>query len=169
MKTINNYWVDENNNRWSKTLYTQTQAKEKSKTLTNCSDCSDCSDCYNCYNCSDCSDCSNCSYCFDCSYCSYCSDCSNCSDCFDCSDCYNCSNCFDFKSNPQKYTTSDIGSRNKQTTFYWDANKILVVCGCFVGTLEEFKNQVIKKHKDNKYAKQYFKAIKNVEYLIKNL
>jgi quinol monooxygenase YgiN len=33
--------------------------------------------------------------------------------------------------------------------------------------LEEFKNQVIKKHKNNKYAKQYFKAIKNVEYLTK--
>jgi hypothetical protein len=166
MKTINNYWVDENNNRWSKTLYTQTQAEEESKTLTNCSDCSGCSDC------SDCSDCSNCSGCSNCYNCSGCSGCSNCSNCSGCSDCYNCSYCFDcsdFKSNPQKYTTSDIGSRNKQTTFYWDANKILVVCGCFSATLDKFKNQVIEKHKDNKYAKQYLKEIKNVEYLIKNL
>ena len=66
MKKGNNYWIDENNNKWGCNYYTKEQAEKNSKTLTNCSDCSDCRDC---------SDCSDCSYC---SYCSYCNDCRNC-------------------------------------------------------------------------------------------
>ena len=42
MKKINNYWVDENNNRWSTSSHTKKQAQEKSESLINCRDCSDC-------------------------------------------------------------------------------------------------------------------------------
>jgi hypothetical protein len=90
MKEDDNYWVDENNNKWNKSIYSKEIAKENSSSLTNCSYCYDCSDCSNC---SGCSDCSNCSYCYDCSNCSHCSYCSHCSDCSNCSHCSYCSNC----------------------------------------------------------------------------
>lgn len=48
-----------------------------------------------------------------------------------------------------------IGSRNDQTTTYWNDEKTQVVCGCFSGTLEEFEKKVKETHGENKYAKQY--------------
>jgi len=47
MEKINNYWVDENNNRWDASNNTEKQAQEKSKSLVDCSNCRNCSDCKN--------------------------------------------------------------------------------------------------------------------------
>jgi len=136
-----------------------------------CSDCIDCSDCRSCSYCSDCSDCIDCSYCRSCSYCSDCSDCSYCrscsycsycSYCRSCSSCRSCSDCSDFKTNPQRITSAILGSRNSQTTFYWNEEKEQIVCGCFKGTLEEFETKVKETHGDNDFAKGYFKWIELV-------
>lgn len=48
-----------------------------------------------------------------------------------------------------------IGSRYDTTKFYRTGNGITVICGCFMGTLDEFKTQVAKTHGDNKYAREY--------------
>ena len=53
MKKINNYWVDERNNKWSDYFYTEEQAQKESETLKNCSGCSGCSRCSDCSGCSD--------------------------------------------------------------------------------------------------------------------
>ena len=37
-KKINDYWIDENNNSWDASDYTEEQAQEKSESLVNCSD-----------------------------------------------------------------------------------------------------------------------------------
>lgn len=49
-----------------------------------------------------------------------------------------------------------FGSKNRNTTFFRtkDGN-IQVVCGCFYGTIKEFKNKVKETHGDSKYAKEY--------------
>ena len=53
-----------------------------------------------------------------------------------------------------------IGSRLDYTTFYLDKDKnIYVCCGCYNGTIDEFKDRLIEVHKDNKYAKQYLNSI----------
>jgi hypothetical protein len=188
---VNQRWYDENKNSW----LTEETATQKSPTLRHCSDCSDCSDCSYCSNCSDCSncfycsncsrcsrcsncsDCSNCSncsrcsYCFDCSYCSDCSRCSNCSDCSYCSNCSNCSYCFDcsdFRQNPARYFTTQIGSRSDQTKFYWTTkNDLQIVCGCFKGNLEDFKNKVLATYPlTTQHGKDYTKVINMMEQLI---
>ena len=125
-----------------------------------CRDCSYCSDCSYCRDCSDCSDCSYCRYCSYCSYCSYCRDCSYCSDCSYCRDCRGCSN---FKTNPQRITSPILGSRNSQTTYYWNDENEKIVCGCFKGTLEEFETKVKITHGDNDFAKGYLKWIELVK------
>ena len=52
-----------------------------------------------------------------------------------------------------------IGSRQSFTTFYKDKHKhIMVSCGCFTGTLDEFAVQVDNTHGDNQHGKSY-KAI----------
>lgn len=48
-----------------------------------------------------------------------------------------------------------IGSRFDTTTFYKTKTGISVSCGCFAGTLDEFKTQVAKTHGDNKSAREY--------------
>jgi len=37
------------------------------------------------------------------------------------------------------------------------------VCGCFKGTLDEFKKKVVKTHVDNEHAIAYFEWIIKVE------
>jgi hypothetical protein len=58
-----------------------------------------------------------------------------------------------------------------QTRFYWWLDekelKTLVVCGCFSGTLEQFKKQVKEAYGCEKHGKEYMKQIKLVEYLIR--
>ena len=157
---IDGYWVI-GSNKWDASIYPQEQAEKYSKTLINCQNCINCRSCSSCSSCSDCSNCSNCSYCrscSSCSYCSYCSDCRCCSDCRSCSSCSycrycrscrSCSSCSDFKTNPQRITSSFLGSRNSQTTYYWDDKREQIICGCFKGTLEEFEEQVKITHGDN--------------------
>ena len=63
--------------------------------------------------------------------------------------------------NPTDYIViGPIGSRNDYTTFYKtkDSN-IHVVCGCFIGTIDEFEARIKETHKGNKYEKAYLNAI----------
>ena len=49
-----------------------------------------------------------------------------------------------------------LGSRNGSTTFFKTKdNNIGVKCGCFNGTLNEFREKVRKTHGYNKFAKEY--------------
>jgi hypothetical protein len=98
MKKENDYYIDNQGNKWSISLETEESAQKKSKSLINCKDCRDCSSCSYCSSCSDCSSCNGCSYCRGCSYCSSCSDCRGCSSCSFCSSCSDCSSCRDCSS-----------------------------------------------------------------------
>lgn len=55
------------------------------------------------------------------------------------------------------YTTiKGFGSEYRTTTFFRQKDKSIgVVCGCFYGTLEEFRKKVKETHGDSKYAKEY--------------
>ena len=54
------------------------------------------------------------------------------------------------------FVQGPIGSRNGFVTFYRTKdNTVEVKCGCFLGSLQEFVNQVEKTHKGNKYEKEY--------------
>ena len=53
MNKINNFYVDENNNRWDADIYTKSDAQTCSESLVNCHNCRNCRDCRNCHNCSD--------------------------------------------------------------------------------------------------------------------
>lgn len=189
LKKINGYWMDENNNRWDTKIYTKEQAEKFSKSLVDCYNCYNCDNCYNCrycdycnncHNCHQCSYCGNCRYssncynCYDCRYCDYCNNCNysyHCRNCYHCCDCDYCCNCNNYKSDPQRYTTDRIGSRNDKTTFYYgetenNKNEIQVICGCFRGNLEDFEKAILKTHKDNDlYRKQYLKEIEKVKIL----
>ena len=58
-----------------------------------------------------------------------------------------------------------FGSENRATTFFRLKNKgIGVKCGCFYGTLEEFKKKVEETHGENKYAKEYLMIADLMEY-----
>ena len=48
MDKINNFYVDENNNRWDADIYTKSYAQKCSESLVYCHNCSDCSCCRNC-------------------------------------------------------------------------------------------------------------------------
>ena len=57
------------------------------------------------------------------------------------------------------FTIGPIGSRSSYTTFYRnDENGISVRCGCFSGTIEEFKEKAKETHRDGKHAKAYLAA-----------
>ena len=61
-------------------------------------------------------------------------------------------------------TIGPIGSRDDYTTFYLDKNRnIWVKCGCFNDTIDKFKEEVLKVHKNNKYGKDYLAAIEFVK------
>ena len=70
--------------------------------------------------------------------------------------------------NDQFKSIDNIGSRNSTTTFFKDiyTNIIYVVCGCFRGTIDEFKERVIETHGDNKYAEQYLGAIEYIKKIL---
>lgn len=154
----------------------------------NCQNCIDCRNCDNCHNCHDCNDCNDCCYCRNCHNCRNCNNCRNCINCINCincyycyycrccyycdycHDCHYCHNCHDYKQNPQRYTTKEIGSRNDQTTFYYGETEkgmeVQIICGCFRGNLEDFEKAVLETHKDNDlYRKQYLKEIEKVKVL----
>lgn len=53
-------------------------------------------------------------------------------------------------------TISGFGSEYRTTTFFRTKNdEIAVKCGCFYGTIDEFREKVKKTHGDNRYAKEY--------------
>ena len=167
MKQINGYWVDENNNRWNIEIYTEEEAEKCSKSLVNCYDCDNC---YGSSSCNDCRCCCNCHGCCNCYCCRDCDNCRYCCDCYNCRNCDSCRYCYNYKQNPQRYTTKKIGSRNDQTTFYYgeteNGMEVQVVCGCFRGNLEDFEKAVLETHKDNDlYRKQYLKEIEKVKVL----
>jgi len=152
MKAIldNGYWVV-GTNKWTASTYTQGQAERYSNTLINCDNCIDCR---------------YCSDCIDCQYCRFCSDCRGCNDCYNCCGCNDCRGCEDFKSNPQRITSPVLGSRNSQTTYYWNNEHEQIVCGCFKGTMNEFESKIKETHGDNIYAEGYLNWIKAVKQYI---
>lgn len=128
MKRVDDWWIDENNNKWNAHLYTKDDAENYSKTLINCIDCDNCDNCVNCYNCNG------------------------------------------YITNPSRYITQNIGSREGQTHFYYgktkeDSMSIQIKCGCFHGDLKEFAEAVEKTHGDNKYGEQYRKEIEKMKAL----
>ena len=53
-------------------------------------------------------------------------------------------------------TISGFGSEYRTTTFFRTKNdEIAVKCGCFYGTLAEFREKVKETHGDTRYAKEY--------------
>ena len=92
---------------------------------------------------------------------------SDCRYCIDCSYCSDCSDCSDYKTNPQRFVTKKIGSRNDNTSFYWTNNTDLhVVCGCFRGDLEEFELKVKEVHSNTIHLNSYLKEIEKVKFLL---
>lgn len=77
--------------------------------------------------------------------------------------CSDCSECSYFKTNPQRMTSSKIGSRNSQTTYYWTNEHEQIICGCFKGTLDEFEQRVKKIHGDNEHGIAYQKWIDKIK------
>ena len=58
--------------------------------------------------------------------------------------------------NQMHATVKDFGSQYRNTTFFITRDRnICVNCGCFSGTLEQFRAKVKETHKDTKYAKEY--------------
>ena len=61
-----------------------------------------------------------------------------------------------------------FGSEGKTITFFKCKNGVIKVnCGCFNGTLDEFRKKVKETHGDNKYAKEYLMAADLMELKIK--
>ena len=57
-----------------------------------------------------------------------------------------------------------FGSENRSTTFFKTRHEeVLVICGCFVGTLENFVEQIKETHGDNKFAKEYLLMVELVK------
>ncbi len=52
-------------------------------------------------------------------------------------------------------TFGSFGSRDATTTIYRATTGIRVCCGCFEGTLDEFRDRVKEIHGNNRYAKEY--------------
>ena len=69
MKSEGNFWVDKNNNKWSKDQYTKDMAQRLSRTMSNCTGCVNCSSCCSC---TYCDDCQQCHHCYNCKMCKNC-------------------------------------------------------------------------------------------------
>lgn len=61
----------------------------------------------------------------------------------------------DIERNKQYMTFGSFGSRGDTTTIYRTAEGVRVKCGCFNGTLDEFRKKVKATHGNNQYAKEY--------------
>ena len=98
----------------------------------------------------------------DCRNCTYCTDCAGCTACTACTD------CADFKSNPNRYAYGPIGSRNATATSYWTSKEdLLIVAGCFAGTVEDFLEKVKETHGNNEHGKHYRRFIRAVNAIIR--
>ncbi len=59
-------------------------------------------------------------------------------------------------SNADYIIIQGLGREYRATTIYKSGNNnIEVVCGCFQGTIDEFKAKIIETHGDNNYAREY--------------
>ena len=67
------------------------------------------------------------------------------------------------------YTTiKGFGSCFRTTTFFRCKDSLIrVVCGCFYGTIEEFKAKVKETHKETKLAVEYLKIAELMEFHFK--
>lgn len=65
-----------------------------------------------------------------------------------------CGNAF-VKNRHDLFVAPGLGSCYRSTTFFREPTKISVVCGCFCGTLEEFRKKVRETHGNNKFAREY--------------
>ena len=62
-------------------------------------------------------------------------------------------------------TAKGFGSVFRTTTFFRTKDKAIgVKCGCFYGTLEEFRDKVRETHGDSKTAKEYLMLADLMEY-----
>ena len=62
----------------------------------------------------------------------------------------------DIKYSSDYTTIKGFGSVCRSTTFFrCKDNLVKVTCGCFYGTIDEFRNKVKETHGDSKYAKEY--------------
>lgn len=63
-------------------------------------------------------------------------------------------------------TASGFGSEYRTTTFFKlkNSDEIGVKCGCFCGTLKEFKEKVKETHGESKKAKEYLMLADLMEY-----
>ena len=57
-----------------------------------------------------------------------------------------------------------FGSESRCTYFFKHPEGIYIRCGCFHGTIEEFRNKVQKTHMNNKYAQGYLKIADLAEW-----
>ena len=68
-------------------------------------------------------------------------------------------NCRDYSA------TSCFGSENRTTTFFHTKDDgISVRCGCFYGTLDEFREKVKERHGDSRLAKEYLMLADLMEF-----
>ena len=73
------------------------------------------------------------------------------------------------KSNDDYALVQCFGSQNRTTTFYRTKdNSIGVVCGCFDGTLDEFKSKVKETHGNTYLAEEYLDIANLMEKRFKN-
>jgi len=181
MNKDKNYWIDENNNKWSRVKYTHEEAIKLSGSMISCINCIDsdscnfcnscnfCDSCNSCNSCNSCYSCNSCNSCDSCNFCNFCDSCNSCNSCNFCNSCNSCNSCNfckNYKQNPHRYIGNYIGSRNKQTITYWLHDNVQVVCGCWKGTLPEFKQRIQDVHGENEYGRQYKKYIGIVEMII---
>lgn len=160
-------------NFWTKSRYSYAQALGMAMTMVKSRECFDCRDCKNCYRCFSCRGCVNCASltnCSDCEQCGYCNDSSNLWKCEHCERCHGCKRCYQafgisgFEDNPERIVSNRIGSRHEQTSVYWLGSQTQVVCGCFRGTLSEFKERVrVVYPSGTKYRRQYDSFIWKVD------
>lgn len=75
MKKENNFWIDDNSNKWNCNDWAEEQAKAASATLDNCTLCTDCVHCINCKVCTSCRVCTDCQVCTNCEHCYGCVHC----------------------------------------------------------------------------------------------
>lgn len=72
------FWIDDRGNRWDTSSFSESGAKEMSKSLISCYDCINCEDCKFCTDCIGCRRCKDCSYCYNCYKCENCISCKEC-------------------------------------------------------------------------------------------
>lgn len=74
----------------------------------------------------------------------------------------------DIKTNDEVAYVSNFGTENRPTTFYHcNDNTIRVCCGCFKGTIDEFRNKV-KSTRKGYIAKEYLMIADLMEYRFKH-